>query len=415
MTLDRPKLRRPLHARSLEHRGRPFVALSDPLGISPSQVLVPREHYDHLVRHFDGRRSLVEIRERAALLSGLPPATAVLESLVLQLDRAMLLDGPTFGAFVDRDRAEPVRPAAFAGRSYAARPADLRDQLDALFSHPRGSGPPAGPGATLDPGRPLRAVLSPHIDFHRGGPTYTWAYRELIERTDADLFVVLGVAHQPTHHRFVLTRKDFATPLGAARTDRAFVDRLAARAGTHLFDDELVHRGEHSVEFQAIFLRHLLGGRRDFAIVPILVGSFHDLMLEGVEPIDDPEVRRFVEALRSAASASGHRVAYIGGIDLCHVGPEFGDPDRLDDATLDAVRRFDASLLDRAAAGDPAGWFAVAAAVENRYRVCGLAATYTLLHAIGPSRGRLLRYDQAVDPGRTCGVTFASLALEPAP
>ena len=64
-----------------------------------------------------------------------------------------------------------------------------------------------------------------------------------------------------------------------------------------------------------------------FSIVPILVGSFHDLMQAGIDPIEAVEVRRFVEALRAAESTSGKKVAYIGGIDLCHVGPEFGDPD----------------------------------------------------------------------------------------
>jgi hypothetical protein len=76
------------------------------------------------------------------------------------------------------------------------------------------------------------------------------------------------------------------------------------------------------------------------------------------------------------------------------------------------VRRFDQSMLDRASAGDAAGWFGTAAEVDNRWRVCGLAATYTMLQAMGPARGRLLKYDQAVDDRRTCCVTFASLAFE---
>ncbi len=122
-----------------------------------------------------------------------------------------------------------------------------------------------------------------------------------------------------------------------------------------------------------------------------------------------------VEALRSAEAASGKKVAYIGGIDLCHVGPEFGDPVPVDDATLDKVRTFDEAMLDRASPSDPAGWFAKAAEVDNRWRVCGLAATYTMLHAIGPARGRLLAYDQAVNPSRTCCVTFASVAFEADP
>ena len=227
--------------------------------------------------------------------------------------------------------------------------------------------------------------------------------------------MILGVAHQYCRHRFALTRKDFATPLGNARTDRAFVDHLAGAAGPHLFDDELAHRTEHSIEFQVVFLQYVLGGKRDFAIVPILVGSFHDLMRGGVEPAADPEVGRMIRALRSAEATSGKKVAYIGGIDLCHVGPEFGDPAPVDDATLDAIKSFDGAMLDRAEALDAGGWFATAAEVDNRWRVCGLAATYTMLEAIGPARGRLLSYDQAVDPSRTCCVSFASVAFEAEP
>jgi MEMO1 family protein len=278
-----------------------------------------------------------------------------------------------------------------------------------FFTHDRGAGPPRPDAA---PKARLRGILSPHIDFHRGGPVYTWSYKELVEQSDADTFVILGVAHQYCRNRFALTRKDFATPLGLVPTDRAYVDRIAARSGADLFEDELSHRPEHSIEFQAVFLQYLLGGRRAYSIVPILVGSFHDLMKEGTDPIEDAEVRRFIDALREAEAESGKKVVYIGGIDLCHVGPEFGDPEPLDAATLDHVRRFDTTMLDHASARDPAGWFRTAAKVDNRWRVCGLAATYTMLHAMGPSRGRLLKYDQAVDDRGTCCVSFASLAFE---
>ena len=124
--------------------------------------------------------------------------------------------------------------------------------------------------------------------------------------------------------------------------------------------------------------------------MPILCGSFHDLMERGVDPIEDPAVGRFIEALRAAEASSGKRVAYIGGIDLCHVGPEFGDPTPVDPPLQEIVGSFDGAMLQRAAACDPRGWFQTAANVGNRWRVCGLAATYTMLHAIGPAQGRVL-------------------------
>jgi len=411
-SLDRPQLR-PLSGRRVDHQGQAFVALEDSLGLFTGQVLIPIEAYHRIVRHFDGSSTLTELNDLVHRETGQPARLADLEALVARLDQAMVLDGPTLDAFTQKYARQSFRPSSHAGRSYPADPTVLRQEIAGYFSGPGGAGAPSTqPTKTANP---IRAVLSPHIDFGRGGPVYSHAYRSLFERSDADIFVILGVAHQYCKHRFALTRKDFETPLGTARTDLTFVDHLARMAGPHLFEDEVAHRTEHSIEFQVVFLQYGLADRRDFTIVPILVGSFHDLMLAGLDPIADPEVARMVEALRSAEAASGKKVAYIGGIDLCHVGPEFGDRSTVDDATLGSIRAFDESMLDRASDRDAAAWFRTAAEVENRWRVCGLAATYTMLEAIGPARGKLLRYDQAVNPTRTCCVTFASVEYEAIP
>jgi AmmeMemoRadiSam system protein B len=395
--------------RRVEYQGQAFVLLQDPTGVLAQPVLIPLDGFQHIVRHFDGQSTLSEIQGRVLRATGLFLALEELRSLVDRLEAAMIIEGPTFAAFLQAYRESGRRPAALAGRSYAATVRALRAQLEQFFVDANGAGLPrddASGQATA-----LRGILSPHIDFQRGGPVYTWSYKALVENSRADTFVVLGVAHQFCRRRFALTLKDFETPLGVVPTDRSYVERIAALAGRDLFEDELSHRTEHSIEFQVVFLQYLLGGRRDFTIVPILVGSFHDLMERGIDPIADPEVSRFVGALRAAESASGREVAYIGGIDLSHVGTEFGDASPVDPALQEQVRLFDGSMLDRAAAGDPDGWFRTAAKVGNRWRVCGLAATYTMLHAIGPARGRLLRYNQAIDEGRTCCVSFASMVF----
>jgi AmmeMemoRadiSam system protein B len=371
--------------------------------------LIPFDGYFHIVRHFDGQSTLSEIQGRVLRQTGMFLAQSELEELVRRLDAAMIIEGPTFAAFHQSYRESGRRPAALAGRSYAATLRALRAQLEQLFVDASGAGMPAE-RVTRSPSG-FRGILSPHIDFQRGGPIYTWSYKELVEQSSADTFVVLGVAHQFCRRRFALTCKDFETPLGVVPTDRSYVDRIASLAGRDLFDDELSHRTEHSIEFQVVFLQYVLSGRRDFTIVPILVGSFHDLMERAVDPIDDPDVSRFIQALRAAESASGKQVAYIGAIDLCHVGPEFGDGSPVDDGLREQVRLFDGSMLDRAAACDPGGWFQTAAGVGNRWRVCGLAATYTMLHAIGPAQGRLLKYNQALDERRTCCVSFASMVF----
>jgi AmmeMemoRadiSam system protein B len=407
-SLDRPKLR-PLSVQRFDHQGQTFALIQDPQGAFTSPVLVPVDMFVHVCRHFDGARSLGEIRSRVHGETGQLLPEGVIEKLVAELDRAMLLDGPTYASFRASFHSSTLRPPALAGRSYAASDPDLRFQLTQYFSSVGGAGTPAlgGPERV----HRLRGVLSPHIDFRRGGPVYTWSYKELAAQPDVDTFVILGVAHQFCRRRFALTLKDFETPLGTVRTDRQYVERIAQLAGAELFDDELVHLAEHSIEFQVVFLQYVLGRERSFSIVPILVGSFHDHVERGTDPIEDPDVSRFVEALKLAEQASGKQVVYIGGIDLCHVGPEFGDDVPVDVQVQDVVRRFDREMLKHAAAGNPAGWFKTAASVSNRWRVCGLAATYTMLHAIGPAQGRLLRYEQAVDDRRTCCVSFASMVF----
>jgi AmmeMemoRadiSam system protein B len=411
--VERPALRS-LKPYRYDGPGGPSVVFDDPLGFVDPQFAVPLPLYLGLIRHFDGSRTADAVLRDRAEVEGIALTPPELDALVERLDEACVLDGPTFAEAVARFRAAGVRPAAMAGRCYPSSDRALRAQLGSFFSHADGAGwPRASEVGPRDDRSPVRGILSPHIDFARGGHTYTWAYRALLERCPAEVFVILGAAHQPCQRRFVLTYKDFETPLGVARTDRSFVRKLAALAGEELFDDEIVHRTEHSIEFQVVFLQYILGPRRDFSIVPILVGSFHDLMHAALDPIEQPEIRRFVQALRAAESASERPVAYIGGIDLAHLGPEFGDPGPVTAQDLQSLRQFDSTLLHHAASSDPEAWFRHVAQTHNRYRICGLSTTYTMLHAMGPTRGQLLRYGQSTSSDRRCCVSYASVAFVP--
>src|SRR5262249_46022960 len=153
-----------------------------------------------------------------------------------------------------------------------------RKLLDGLFT--KGPGPING---SAQPDGRLRGALIPHIDFHRGGITYTHGFKEVIEQSDAEVFVILATSHYTAGERFILTRKHFRTPLGVAQTDQAFIDRLEAYYGPGLYEDEVAHLPEHSIEFHVVFLQHCLGSR-PFRIVPLLVGSFHDAVQQNVPP-----------------------------------------------------------------------------------------------------------------------------------
>jgi AmmeMemoRadiSam system protein B len=321
-------------------------------------------------------------------------------ALVQKLDDARFLDGPRFREAL----AGPVREPSCIG-CYSGNPDTLRQQLRHLFTDARGPGLPREPR----PDGRLRAALIPHIDYGRGGVTYAWGFKEVFERSEASLFVIIGTSHYSSH-RFTLTRKHFKTPLGVAPTDQAYVDRLVAHYGNGLFDDEHVaHLPEHSIELEVVFLQYLYEGRRPIRIVPLVVGSFHDCVADGSAPAARQDVARMVEALRRADAQTKEPVCYLISGDLAHIGPKFGDPQPVAEPLLTHSREQDNALLRQTEAADPHGYFRVIADERDGRRICGLPPTYLTLEALRPGAGKVLHYDQYVHPRES--VSFASMAF----
>jgi AmmeMemoRadiSam system protein B len=424
---SQPRLRRVESFPVSQPGGKVVFALRDPEGFAGSVVLP--YHAAVLASLMDGRRTLSDMREDFQRQFGQSVSLADVEKLVRDLDDRYFLDTERFRvrwkAEIEAYLNRAVRPAAHAGSAYPAEPETLRRQIAAIFAGEKGPGLPrdaakAGDQTTTGPPPTCRlcGVLSPHVDLVRAGPALAQAYKTIADRTDADLFVILGTAHNPMRNLYALTRKDFETPLGVVETDRKFVSRLNAKmartpAGQdlNLLADELAHRQEHSIEFQLLFLQFLLDGRRPFTIVPILVGSFHEFVAQRVSPRTSPQVSSFAAALRETEAEHPGRVCYISSGDLAHIGQRYGDRAFLDPARLKAQAESDRELLAAACKPDADGFFGLIARDQDRHRVCGLSPTYTMLAAVRPTSGELLRYDQAVELDGTSCVSFASAAF----
>src|SRR5262249_53579226 len=140
---------------------------------------------------------------------------------------------------------------------------------------------------------------------------------------------------------------------------------------------ELVHRDEHSIEFQVLYLQRRLG-TRPWTLVPILCGGFHRLLDDRRTPRDEPVIETLVGAVREAESALGGATLYVAGVDFSHVGPRFGDAP-LDAEASGLVRRTDEHAIGAAATGDADAWFQAIADVDDGTRICGFAPTYCML------------------------------------
>jgi len=402
---DAPRLRG-VEAFPVEQQGKRYVALRDPAGYVDEVIMLPVDLVEILTL-FDGQHSVAAIRAELRQRHGADVPRENIEQLIGELDEHGFLESPAFarrratidGAFLNASN----RPASHAGGAYPDDPDELRARMDGFFTSPAGPGPV---GAFQGGG--VGGLIAPHIDFHRGGPAYAWAYRDLAERADADLFVIFGTCHAGMADPFALTRKDYDTPFGPARVDQDAVEALATRARQDCFGSELAHRNEHSIEFQAVFLNYLYGGRRNIRIVPVLTSFAHEALARGLVPDDDPRVGRFLDALGTLAS-SGRRVAFIAGADLAHVGPRFGDPRPVSPAELSTIDREDREMLRAVEAGDADGFFESVRRDGDRRRICGLSPIYTLLRIRAGAKGLLRQYGQWPDPQGV--VSFASVVF----
>lgn len=400
-----PKLRT-LDIQAVNHGGQPALVLRDPLQLSGNYMVVPQELGPALML-FNGASELTTVRAVLRLRFGLPVDQELLEYLVEVLDANFLLDNERALEAQQRAlaayRAAPFRTPSMAGQSYPADGAELRQLLDgylARAANQNGHGP-AAEG---------RGVISPHIDYPRGGHVYAAVWRQAQEMAAAaDLVVLLGTDHFSMGDRLTLTRQNYATPYGLLPTDTATVDALAGVIGEEAaFSGELRHRGEHSLELVATWLHHMRGGQ-PVAMVPILTGSFADFIADGADPAQDATLNRFVDTLRS--QIAGRRALVIASGDLAHVGPAFGGP-RVDEAGRRRIQEADRELMAHLAAGSPADFFGAIQRVRDSNNVCGVSPFYLLLRLLGEAEGRTAAYDQCPADGQNtslvsvCGMIF---------
>jgi MEMO1 family protein len=407
---DRPRLR-PVEVIPVQEAGRRTIWLRDPADPSIKPVALS-DGAIHVLSLLDGQRTVSEVMRSVSLRGGNISRTQ-LTSFLTQLDEAGYLEGPraTY-RFEQRHAAflaQPLRSAVHAGGAYAGTPQALADQLGAGYRHA------AGPGSLPQPraadARLVRAAITPHIDLHRGAPTYSWAYKALAEAAPAELYVILGTCHTPVQGHFAATRKAYDTPLGPVPADGRFLDALQAAWGRDLFAGEFSHSGEHSIEFQAVYLRSLgLAGQSAAPIVPILCDSLHSMVPYDKSPRSVGVVASFVTALERTMREDGRQITVIAAVDLAHIGPRFGDDWPVDEAHQREVGKADFELLDRVLAADADGYYAHVMRDRDARRICGFTPIYVLtaLMQSEKRRGELLRYTQWVDTDLSSSVTFCS-------
>jgi AmmeMemoRadiSam system protein B len=388
-----------------ETLGRALL-LRDGEGIAPAAIAI-RADFAPVILSMDGTRSVDALARHVQLVGGPIIGAETIRKLVADLDTAYFLDSPRYlqrrREVVTAFKMRSERPAHHAGGAYHADAKLLRRFID---DDCLGKASPR-----MRDGR-LVGVCAPHIDLWRGSVGYGHAYAALADALpdDVDTIFLLGTSHMPMRQPFAICDKPFATPLGAMSPDREASAWLAARSCFDVKEDEYLHKAEHSLEFQVVFLRHILGSR-PVRIVPILCGLGRAIST-GLDPAQDAAAESFIEALGELFRRRNGRAFLVIGADLAHIGPRFGDPNPLDASQRAALELRDRASVDRMITMDASGFYAHVREDLDTRRVCGLGPIYTALRVLPREvRGDVLHYAQCVDAEEGSIVSHASVAF----
>jgi AmmeMemoRadiSam system protein B len=405
----RPKLRA-IEAHWVQQGSQPALMLRDPLRLS-DQVVFLRPQLALLLELCDGTRDESELRAALAVRAGLRLTPTALEQILTQLDDALLLDSErfaqTYNVALQEFGTAPSRPPGLAGISYPADP----DKLGSMLQRYIDSAPETGQ-QTDD--RPIRGLVSPHIDYKRGGQVYAQVWDRVAQAVrEAEIAIIFGTDHISEKEGFTLTRQHYATPWGVLPTARHIVDAVAQAMGDEIaFHEELHHRVEHSIELAAIWLHYLLGNRRDrpCELVPVLCGSFQRFVTEDDQPGQDATMSAAIKALRAATASS--RTIVVAAGDLAHIGPAFGDSYPIDLVGRARLTAADEQLMATLCTGDAEAFFQEVKEERDRRRICGLPPIYLALRYLDGARGEVSGYMQCPADQRStslvsiCGVIF---------
>jgi AmmeMemoRadiSam system protein B len=415
---SRPRLR-PIEAIIVPdtHLGRALV-LRDTQGVARTHAVVPLD-LAPIVSRFDGRRTCAQIAREVGREEGRRVSAELVVSLATELEESLYVDAEPYRrerARIEREfREADVRPASHAGGAYHDDPRELARYLDeSCLGAASGSG---AAGAAARGSRALVGLVAPHIDPWRGARSYGEAYAALRADLpdDVDTFVLFGTSHAPMRAPFALCRKAFATPLGNVEADLEAIDAIAGACDFDPYADQFNHKREHSLEFQAVFLRHLLGRRR-VRIIPVLAG-LGEQQSTGESPSTAKSVERFFDAIRDVLAS--RRAVVIAGADLAHVGPRFGDAHPYDARARRRLDATDRASLAHATSLDAEGFWSHVASDLDARRVCGLGPIYALLRSLQQQErrpgqtleGELWHYEQTVDPEEGSIVSHAAVGF----
>jgi len=401
--MNLPRIRRDLEFFPIQHQGQQVVLIRDSLGLVEEGKAVGLPLYQ-IMALLDGVTTFADLQMAfMRQQGGVLVSRDEINSLLAHLDESFLLDSENYRRARDQIIADftsrRVRPCSHCGKSYPENPSELKARLDEILHSE-----PASP----DPGGGVVALIAPHIDLTVGHRGYSTAY-QMLKGTAPSRIIILGVGHHLQNGLFSITDKDFETPLGVIRADQESVRRLRESGLDIMAADDFVHRSEHSIEFQVLFVQHLLNDH-PVAIVPILCGSLQVGIPEYSRQAYRQTAGPFLDTLRALLEEPGEDTLVVAGVDFSHIGRKFGH-EMPATAMETQARTHDQSLLEHLRRLDADSFWEESRSVRDRFNVCGYSALACLLEVLPECHGEILHYETWHEASTRSAVSFASVVF----
>lgn len=396
MNESTPKMRNDLEFIPVQHEGRQLVLVRDHLGLVQEGKAVAPALYQ-VMALLDGFRTMRDLQwELMRQRRGLLVDTDEIKNILAQLDESFLLDSERYKSarneIVTRFASEPVRVCSHCGQGYPNDPLALRARLDEILET---EAPASRPDGTI------QALMAPHIDLKVGYKVYSRVY-SMLQYTSPKRVILLGVGHQMADDLFSLTDKDFETPLGLVKSDPIPIEPLREKGKGTVSENDFAHRSEHSIEFQLLFLQHIL--KHNITIIPILCGSLQAFLPEYSRDAYLEKAGPFLEALREIVMEPD--TLLVAGVDFSHIGPKFGH-DRPAEYLEGQSTAHDKKLLEHLSMQDRERFWEESREVKDRFNVCGFSALACLLEVLPPCKGDILDYQVWHEEATKSAVSFA--------
>ncbi|MBL8003839.1 MAG: AmmeMemoRadiSam system protein B [Candidatus Kapabacteria bacterium] len=359
-------------------------------------------HILEILELINGENTIIDLHSILHYQKEIEVTLEDVQSVISYIDSIGILESEQFFLLQQKMDSEyfnsPIRNAICAGSSYPKEKEELHTYLDSVFSSNDSE-------QTID----SVAALIPHIDFRVGIEPYVAAYKH-IRFTNAITFFIIGTSHYSNLDQFILTDKDFDTPLGLVKTNKEIIQRLHSLTQNKFTKNDIAHKPEHSIEFHAVMLKYLFPNR-DFTIVPILVTSFQHFISSGKLPTESQKIQDFSNALSSIIEELGSNAYVISSGDLAHVGKKFGD-DVDAYSKKEEVSINDSNLLAKLELGDKDAFYAKIQQQHDSFRICGLPPTYSLLASMKPLQGTTVALQQWYEEDTHSMVSFGSVLFQ---